>query len=236
MDPEAVARVLRDRLVVARADSEPVPDEPMEAAIDRVAGRPEHPQPCRLRDCRPCGYARAILVLSQHLAQSREVGPGRDGLLQRGTDLRALAAAAESLDRNLQAFELTLSAHVSRWATLHTKLEPLRQRGHDHQAMCERPRRALERTRDLQVELEALRSALLQPVRPELRALGQKPPDALFIDFVRELTYVGVARGEIADLIIEACGSKGGTRTYWMGRIARAQRKEGLAASTKGQA
>jgi hypothetical protein len=208
----------------------------MEAAIDRVAGRPEHRQPCQLRDCRPCGYARAILILSQHLAQSREVGSDRDGLLQRGTDLRALAVAAESLDRTLRAFDSTLAAHVSRWATLHKKLEPLRERGHDHQALCERPRLALERTRDLQVELEALRTALLRPVRPELRALGQKPPDALFIDFVRELTFVGFARGEIADLIIEACGPKGGSRTYWMGRIARAQRRHGLAASAKRQA
>jgi hypothetical protein len=144
--------------------------------------------------------------------------------------------AAESVNRNLQTFESTLAAHVSRWTTLHTKLEPLRERGHDHQAMCEHPRRALERTRDLQAELEALSSALLRHVRPELRALGQKPPDALFIDFVRELTFVGLARGEIAGLIIEACGPTGGSRTYWMGRIARAQRREGLAASAKRQA
>ena len=178
MDPEAVARVLRDRLAAAHADGEPVPGDPMEAAIDRVAGRPEHRQPCQLRDCRPCGYARAILILSQHLAQSREVGSDRDGLLQRGTDLRALAVAAESLDRTLRAFDSTLAAHVSRWATLHTKLEPLRQRGHDHQAMCERPRRALERTRDLQVELEALRSPAVSPspvsvsIEPPSPALG----------------------------------------------------------------
>jgi hypothetical protein len=234
MDPEAVARVLRDRLAATRAGSEPVYGDPMEAAIERVTGRPEHPQPCQRRDCRSCGYARAMLILLQHTAQAREVGPSRDALLQRGPDLRALAMAAEPLDRALRVFESKLGEHVSRWAVLHSKLAPLRERGHDHEAMCERPRRALERARALRAELEALGTALLRPVRPELRALGQKPPDTLFTDFVRELAFVGLARGEIADLLMDACGPKGGGRTYWMGRIARAQRR-GLAASMKGQ-
>ena len=230
MDPEAVALILRDRLAAADPNRATVPSDPMEAAIDQVTGRPEHPQPCRLRDCRACGYARAILILCQHIAQLQEVGSVSDDLVQRGRDLRALATAAESLDRALQTFESKLDAHASRWEVLHAKLQPMGTRGHDHEAMCDRPRHALERTRQLRGELALFRTALLRPVRPELRALGQKPPDTLFVDFVRELTFVGVGRGEITNMIIEACGPESGSRSYWVGRIARAQRREALRA------
>ncbi len=237
MDVEAVAHALRERLAASRQDPGKLPDDPLGAAIDqmtggsvwvgdRVVAGKDHVQPCRSRECRPCGYARAILVLLQHQAHSGAVEPTRpDALLQRGDDLRDLVESAQSIRRDLEAFEAKLSEHVTRWAKMHEKLLPLGERGHDHDAMCARPAAALETVRGLREQLPPLAEGLLAPLRPELRAVGQKPPDTLFVDFVRELAFVGIPKEEIADLIVRACGTESGDRDYWIDKTSRALRR-----------
>jgi hypothetical protein len=220
VDLEGALRRLRDAMVGGVSE-----EEPFAAAARQLGGTAEHPVPCRDRGCKPCGCARAILVIEEHKAQVGRVATDAHALVQRGDELRALAEATRRVHSVLSEYASKLGEHVKRWERIHAELGPLGvERSHDHGAMCEAPRVVLAAIEAVSEELPELAEGLVRDLRPEVRATGHRRPDTLVVDIVRELSGVGYVPGEIVELVAGEVLSDV-ERAYWQERIDRGLRR-----------
>jgi hypothetical protein len=183
---DAIARKLRDLLIDAGAASES--DDFFTAACKQLTPRSDHPQPCLEATCRPCAHARSLLVICDHVSQTMKSAKPVGELERAPHELKRLAADVLSVHRKLVDLEAKLAKHVEAWDRMHAVVDRMGPRGHRadaHDALCVRPKAALEATRHLMAQLADLPEGLVRDLRPEVRAIGHRPPDALLTDLVR---------------------------------------------------